>query len=789
VIRRLVNTLPRPRSIRAQLLGLVAVIAVPLVALQAYASYQNYRLTVRQAELEVLRLAETVGTGARQFVSLAESQMTGVAEVMGRTGLDPGACRELVFPLREALQFVTAITAVDATGGVVCSTLSTPPAGMPNVAEREWFQSTRESHSFVIGPPQVAVIEFSDWIAVLAAPVLDEDGQFLGAVASGIYLERFEELLAGVTIPESALVTITNADGRILARNIDPEHHVGGQTPPEFAPSRPVAPNLNLASGPDLSGIERTWSRLVLPEVGWRIYVGLPSDQVFGPARAALIRGVLSGVLFLGMALALAFLFYRRISTSLGQLTRGTEAAAGGRAVHLPADALREVREVGDQLNRTLEARSRAEAAERLSKEHFLSIFENATFGICLGTRDGRFLEVNPALVSMLGYDSAEELLAVDVTSLYATTEDREQLLEEHLRENTYEDIETEWRRKDGSMVTVRMNGRLLFSDQGLVFVTIVEDITGEKILEEQLRQTQKMEAIGRLAGGVAHDFNNLLTVIMGHARLLLDRPGPSEQQADAEQILAASERAAALTQQLLSFSRKQVVQPRPIDLNQVVGDLQKMLGRLIGEDIELVTELDRTLPAVMADPGEIEQVVINLAVNARDAMPDGGRLCLSTSSRAVEGRSEADAVGTSTGQYVVLTVTDNGVGMDPEVAKLAFDPFFTTKPVGKGTGLGLATVYGIVSIPSQGRAAPSRCFFRRPQAHRRQHLPSLTGGRATAVAGRCWSWRTRTMSGVFWPESSGARGTRCWTPRTPLLPSGSQRRSTGQSTFSSPTW
>ena len=227
--------------------------------------------------------------------------------------------------------------------------------------------------------------------------------------------------------------------------------------------------------------------------------------------------------------------------------------------------------------------------------------------------------------------------------------------------------------------------------------LSVTRDVTERKRLEEQLRQSQKMEAVGRLAGGVAHDFNNLLTGIIGYADLLrAGLPSESELQADAEEVRKAADRAASLTRQLLAFSRRQVLQPQTLSLNEAVVDMERMLRRLIGEDVELVTDTEPDLAAVEADPGQIEQMIANLVVNARDAMPAGGRLVLRTANVDVNGHPRTEPQMRA-GSYVLLSVSDSGTGMDTETQSRMFEPFFTTKDVGKGTGLGLATVYGIV--------------------------------------------------------------------------------------------
>ena len=228
--------------------------------------------------------------------------------------------------------------------------------------------------------------------------------------------------------------------------------------------------------------------------------------------------------------------------------------------------------------------------------------------------------------------------------------------------------------------------------------IGVALDVTDRKHLTDQLRQSQKMQAIGELAGGVAHDFNNLLMVVKGHAQLLLQRmPKDASLHHSVEQMEKAADRAASLTRQLLAFSRKQVLQPRVLDMNDVVGGMIKMFSRVIGENIEMAFVPGANLGRAKADPGQIEQVLLNLVVNARDAMPDGGRLTIETANVQLDHTYAAGHVAVEPGPYIMLTVTDTGCGMDAETQSRIFEPFFTTKEAGKGTGLGLATVYGVV--------------------------------------------------------------------------------------------
>ncbi|HWO37695.1 MAG TPA: PAS domain S-box protein [Candidatus Acidoferrum sp.] len=346
--------------------------------------------------------------------------------------------------------------------------------------------------------------------------------------------------------------------------------------------------------------------------------------------------------------------------------------------------------------------RKHAEAAHRESEEKYREFIENATFGIFRSTPQGELLDVNPALVSMLGYGSKEELLSLNLDrDIYENPPDRMMAWQTYQLTGRGNGIEVNWMRKDRKTISVRLCFRVILDkeDQIKHFEVIAEDVTEKRTLEEQFRQAQKMEAMGRLAGGISHDFNNLLGVIIGYSDLLLASPTRDDvSQHRIEEIKKAGQRAASLTRQLLAFSRKQVLTPKVLDLNTVVAETSKMLLRLLGEDVELITKLSPTLDHVKADPTQIEQVIMNLAINARDAMPKGGKLIIETTNAELDGSyGQQKHADVQPGNYVLLTVSDTGIGMDNATRARIFEPFFTTKERGKGTGLGLATVYGII--------------------------------------------------------------------------------------------
>jgi two-component system cell cycle sensor histidine kinase/response regulator CckA len=481
---------------------------------------------------------------------------------------------------------------------------------------------------------------------------------------------------------------------------------------------------------------------------------------------------------------------------------------------------------------RDLTEQKKAQVDLKAGEERYRELFEDIPIGLYRSTPEGDFIDVNPAMVAMLGYWNRETLLATPATSLYADPADLRRWTAQKVGDVRLLDLDVQLRRADGSVIWVRDTTHVKRAPDGtaLLYEGVLEDITdrveaehalqanerrlnqileaaplgifvtddagtpvfvnaaaqkllgvgavsgrglgelaetysvylagtdqlypvermplaralkGEtaavddmeireggrvislnvqgapvldhegkvvaavaafsdttekRSLEAQLRQASKMEAVGQLAGGVAHDFNNLLTVIMSYSAMLLERLDPADcDHEDVREIAAAADRAAGLTRQLLAFSRQQVMQPRVMSINDVIGDLEKMLRRLIGEDVELVITLDHDVAEINADPGQLEQVLMNLVVNARDAMPAGGRLSISTSNSALSAESATGALHPPEGEYVMLAVGDTGTGMTREVQQRLFDPFFTTKDQGRGTGLGLSTVYGIV--------------------------------------------------------------------------------------------
>src|SRR5258708_5086967 len=355
------------------------------------------------------------------------------------------------------------------------------------------------------------------------------------------------------------------------------------------------------------------------------------------------------------------------------------------------------------ELRAEIKRRTRVQEALQLSEQRYRLLAETAPIGILLTNEQGEFIDANTQALRMFGY-KREELIGEAIEILLperlrcAHQEHRSSYMKEPHTRPLARGIELTARRKDGTEFLVEIALRPLVTNDGVLVSSTVIDITERKKMEEQRRLSQRMEAIGKLSGGVAHDFNNLLAVILGCSDVVLEMlPADHPAIRKIEMIRKAGASAADLTRQLLAFGRQQMLQPRVLDLKEILEQIQSLLHRLIGENIEFKLSLDPSLGRVKADPGQIEQVLLNLAINARDAMPLGGRLTIAAHNVELDDSYNADHKEVIPGRYIMLAVEDTGCGMDHDTQSRIFDPFFTTKELGKGTGLGLATVYGIV--------------------------------------------------------------------------------------------
>ena len=446
----------------------------------------------------------------------------------------------------------------------------------------------------------------------------------------------------------------------------------------------------------DVDGKKRFYARAVVPGAGWTLYAGEDKSAVLATGHRLRRRQLIIILAGLALVLVATLAVYRRVAVPmrrLGEQVRATSAKTPPEPV--PVSGPAEVAALGEDVNgliasvgRELLQRQRAEETAVASERSYRRLFESSPLPMWIedaGTK--AMLAVNEAAIARYGY-STDEFLALTAADLEVPEgSGAESLpgLTRHLR-------------RDGAELKMRTIAHDISFNGRAARCVIAEDVGERELLESRLRQAQKMEAVGQLAGGVAHDFNNLLTVISGYGAMARNRIGAGPGARELDEIDRAADRAVQLTQQLLAFSRQQLREPVVLDLNEVIAAVSPMLTRLIGENIEIGVLTSVDAPPVLADRGQIEQVIVNLVVNARDAMPTGGTLTIDTRSVLLDERYAADHAGIEPGEYACLSVTDTGTGIDRETQSRIFEPFFTTKEVGAGTGLGLATVHGIVT-------------------------------------------------------------------------------------------
>jgi PAS domain S-box-containing protein len=552
----------------------------------------------------------------------------------------------------------------------------------------------------------------------------------LAAVSTGpLVLYNYTQLEQNVarltTEIDVSYAMILDRDGRVAAHNHRPEVVgtllSGGALDRILSTEATVAQEIDGADGAALYDFAVP---IRVDAQRWgTARVGLSRRRMEREIAATRRQLVLLAILVLGGAGLASALVARRIARPVQQLAAGAVAISRGELeqrvepttsdeIGQLATAFNEMaQQLQEQRSALVEGRTALEAAHGELRRRFAElsdlksytdhILDSLVNGIVTLDLDGRVITLNGAAESLLGCPAVATARGRHVSEILGHAPELVAILQAAIQWRTGRTATVTLASRGGGALPVEATTAMLKGGEGqdLGVILIARDLTAVRALEAQLRHAQKMEAVGRLAGGVAHDFNNLLTVITGRSQLLLLKlPPESPMRRDVELVEETAHRASALTRQLLAFSRKQMVQPRVVNVNEVVRGMETMLSRLIGEDITLATRLDATAGCVRADPAQLEQMIVNLAVNARDAMPLGGRLALETSFVRLDEGLAREHVGLRPGPHVRLVVRDTGVGMDGLIKAHLFEPFFTTKGPGKGTGLGLATVYGIVT-------------------------------------------------------------------------------------------
>lgn len=584
-----------------------------------------------------------------------------------------------------------------------------------DISNRDYFRSIMSGGPTQITPPLISRTTGIPTI-FMVSPITDDEGRPQGLIGAGISLKYIQQIAEGLKAGRTGYGFIIAGEGTFIYHPIRAFVMQRKITEQDEQTMRELGKFM--ISG--AAGVYRYWSqdrRMVafyqpIPITGWSVATVLPESELFEPAvtmmRLLAVITIVT-IIFVGAAIVLSM---RRLTQPIQTVAAHAREIARGN-LDVPPLKVRTADEVGvlaqafnimtDNLKATM-------AGLRESEAKYRSIFENTLEGIFQTSLEGRVLNANPALARMLGHDSTADMIAAyaDIRSeLYVNPDERTRIITALKERGELHNQEVQFYRRDGGKIWVSVSAYLVrnLAGEPLYIEGILSDITERKhsekereALHEQLAQAQKLEAVGQLAGGVAHDFNNMLSVILGRTELALLKADPSDPlSATFREIRKAAEHSASLTRQLLAFARKQTIAPRQVDLNQAIGGTLNMLHRLIGEDIDLVWLPGDALWTVNIDPAQIDQLLTNLCLNARDAIQGVGRITIETRNATFDEGYCSNLPGYLPGEYVSLSVSDSGCGMDKETQSHIFEPFFTTKGKDKGTGLGLATVYGIV--------------------------------------------------------------------------------------------
>jgi PAS domain S-box-containing protein len=685
-----------PSSLRGRLLALVLVAVLPSFGILFYAERNHRRLMIRQVEDEAHDLARLVAERHQRAVDRARGLLVGLTRLPSLRALDGPACsRDVAAVLAEAAPSYANVGAATPDGSLFCS--AAPLAAPVNLADRVHVRGPLDRGVFTVGGHITSRSRAGLASFGIGLPVRDGSGAVVAVAVASLDLVQLQRELDELPLPPGAEVVVVDRDGVIATGRPAP---AGGGAPlagPLAAATLAHAPAAELDG---LDGVRRVYGFHEVGaggEVAMRVAAGIPAEAAYAPVDRIVRASVLAFLAVAAFAIAAALLGtdllvvrpVRAVVAASRRIAAGDHAARSGLAPRRG--------EIGELVHAFDEMAGSLEGLWRQNRLLLDAVGE----GILGIGADGRITFANPAAARTLGW-SVEEMLGADAHALvHGKRPDGTELPADAcpilaaMRERgprRHAD-ETLWRRDGTSFPAEIVSTPLEDGGRVVGLVLVFRDVSERTRLEERLRQAEKMEAIGQLAGGVAHDFNNLLTAIVSCAQLIGEAvPEDHPAQADAREIGIAAGRAAALTRQLLAFGRRQRLAPRLVELRAVVRAMESMLRRLLPATVSLRVDTPRA-GTVLADPAQIELVVLNLVVNARDAVGEGGRIEV----RVEEVAGEEDD-GLAPGPKAVLVVKDDGSGMDAATRERIFEPFFTTKPVGKGTGLGLATVYGVVS-------------------------------------------------------------------------------------------
>ena len=669
---------------------------LPLVALTVIAILGVGYLGKKNFESQQHQKAQFVARIVDRYLDQAARTLDAVARVAEAA---PSADLAFMRGTWEAYGYFDTLYYLDPSGKIRLLVPADPRYLGLDMSYQPDFKQTGEKKDLIISRPFISLRTGNP--AVYLARRLSRGNQMVGELSLG---SLQEEIVRGKGVSGQDVIFIMDQRGMLLAHpDSDLVKRQTNQGDLEIF-------RMGLRGDATLdykyAGRMVLGSAVRIDQAGWVVVDQIPLTVAFGSYAWALGLALLTSLaIWLALTWNLRRQLQRHVVVPLVQLSRGIGALAHGefsrgKALASIPVAFEELTMLATNFQNMSDALEARQAALQESEERYRSLFERVPVALYRTTPEGRFLEANLPNIRMLGFPDRDSMFKINVRDLYLNLEDRERWRAIAERDGVVRDFEMQLRREDGTVIWTRNNSRVVRDSEGqvLCYEGSLENITERKKIADQIRQSQKLEAVGQLAGGVAHDFNNMLGVIIGHAEMALARADQNDSmRKHLGAILAAGRRSAEVTRQLLAFARKQTIAPKILDLNKTVEGMLKLLRRLIGEDIDLVWRPGKKLWPVRMDPSQVDQILANLCVNARDAVGGPGRVTIETQRAAINGTFCAEHEGFFPGEYVMLAVSDNGSGMEKATMEKIFDPFFTTKEAGKGTGLGLATVYGIV--------------------------------------------------------------------------------------------
>jgi two-component system cell cycle sensor histidine kinase/response regulator CckA len=708
--RRQLSRWSRLRSvvgIRARLAILVFVAIVPMVGLVT-SHFANERARARvSAERRTAEVARLVAQRADEFVErmrvILEASSMQVRRRRSELAYNDSILAELA---SRTLSPSSLLNAIDADGNLLGSSYRKPDRTTTNLGRgRRYIDEVRRTHRFAVGEPVLSRLDSTRWIASFAVPLLDRNGTLEGNVLSTVWLDSLGPMLDPGTLPERSVATVIDRDGAVVYRSLAPTRFIGRDVSKAPGNAELLGKESGVRVGVSaLDGEERVvaWQRL--KGAPWTVTVGIPIDAMMIAETHDLERDVF--VLFATIVLALfaAALIAGRIVRPIQTLTTDAASIAGGDLSHRTTVTTGgELGVLARQFNAMAETLELQTRSLRDNEERYRELFELSPLPTWLFDEATlRFIAVNDAMTQTYGW-SREELLAMSTIQIRpAENVDAYKSLFRGSGDPSFSQHRVRHLARDGTLLDVEISSARTEFSGHRAWLVVANDLTQRERIEaalrtsqEQLRQMQKIEAVGSLAAGIAHDFNNLLTGILGSIDLaLLALPQSHPAVEEVSHAREAAMRATELTKRLLMFSRQQTTQSVVVDLRETVRGMQPLLARTLGEQVRLDLRLGRGPCTVLGDPGQLEQVLLNLLVNARDAMPDGGVATIDVRPAVLEHAVE----GVPAGSWVTLSVSDTGTGIDPATMARVFEPFFTTKERGKGTGLGLSVVFSIVT-------------------------------------------------------------------------------------------